>query len=75
MEASQAFDLKELEARLKKAGLPHVEGCARDVVETVFAWAEDSVKATPSKLDDLALGVMGPLKSWILGKVDGIDKA
>jgi hypothetical protein len=67
------FDLKDLEARLKAAGLPEVEGCARAVVESVFGWAEDSIKATPSRIDDLALGVLSPLKSWVLSKVDAID--
>jgi len=67
------FDLKALEAKLKEKGLPQVEGLARGVVEAVFEWSEESVKASPSKLDDLALVVIPPLKSLILSKVDEID--
>lgn len=67
------FDLKELEKKLKEKGLPEVEGVAKGVVEAVFDWAEESVKASPSKLDDLALVVIPPLKSLILTQVDKID--
>lgn len=74
-EEMKPFDLKDLEGRLVKAGLPHIEGCAREVIEGVFTWLEDSVKASPSKIDDIALGVIGPLKSWILKKVDEISPA
>lgn len=69
------WSLQDLEERLKVAGLPAVEGCARAAVESVFGWVEDSIKSDDSKLNDLALGVISPLKKWVLAKVDGISPA
>lgn len=73
-EEKKAWDLKDLEAKLKESGMPHIEGMARSAVESVFAWIEESVKLSPSKIDDLALAVVGPIKSWVLAKVDQISQ-
>lgn len=75
-DAAQAFDIKDLERRLKDAGLEQVEGLARAVVVATFEWAEASVKASASKYDDLVLGLTGPLRTFLLAKIDAIsDKA
>ncbi len=74
-EEKKPWDLKDLEQKLVAAGMPAVEGCARAAVESVFAWIEESVKASPSKVDDLALAVTGPMKAWVLAKVDQISEA
>ncbi len=72
-EDKKAWDVKDLEAKLKEAGMPHVEGMAKAAIESVFSWIEESVKLSPSKVDDLALAVVGPIKSWALAKVDQIS--
>lgn len=72
--ASSAFNLGSLESKLKEKGLPQIEGLAKACVEAVFEWVEESVKASESKVDDFAVAVLPPLKSFILGKIDGISK-
>ena len=66
------FDVKDLVAKLKEKGTPLAESAAHDLVECVFAWAEESVKMSESKVDDLVLVVLPPVKSFILSKIEKI---
>lgn len=72
-EEKKAWDVKDLEAKLKAAGMPHVEGMAKAAATSLFDWIEESVKATDGKVDDLALALSGPLRTWVLGKIDQIS--
>lgn len=72
--APKAFDLKELEAKLKEKGLPEIEGLAKACAEAIFDWAEQGVKLSDSRIDDFVLAVLPPLKSWIMSKLDGISE-
>jgi hypothetical protein len=73
-EEKKPFDLKDLEAKLKEKGMPAVEGFAQAACDAVFEWLKESVELTPSKIDDLALVVIPPLKSYIDGKIAEISK-
>ncbi len=66
------FDIKDLEAKLKAKGMPEVEGLAKDVVGAVFDWIEESVSLTPSKVDDMAMIAMPPLKAFVMSELDKI---
>ena len=69
-----AWDLKDLEARIKDKGLPQIEGLAKSVFEAVCDWAEHGVKNSESKIDDFALAVLPPFKSFVISKLEGISK-
>jgi hypothetical protein len=73
-EEAKSFDLALLAEKLKAKGLPAIEGLAKASLEAVFEWIEESVQASPSKIDDFALAVLPPLKSLIMSKVDEISK-
>jgi hypothetical protein len=73
-EQKQAFDLKDLAAKLRAAGLPIAEEAAHACLNSVFEWLKESVEASPSKLDDFALALLPPLKSFIDSKIEGISK-
>lgn len=72
MDEKKAFDLKDLEAKLKEKGLPQVEGLAKAAAEAVFEWIEEGVGLSPTKLDDLALVLLPSLKSMVMSKIDEI---
>jgi hypothetical protein len=72
-EKKKAFDLADLEAKLKDKGLVHVEGLAKACVEVVFEWASEGVTLSDSKVDDFALALLPPLKTFLLSKLDGIS--
>lgn len=67
------YDVKELALRLKELGLAEAESVAKKVVETVFAWVEESAKKSPSAYDDLLLGIVALVKSEILAQIDKIS--
>ncbi len=70
------FDLNDLKEKLKERGLGHVEGAAREILETVYDWTREGVELTPTKLDDmLALPAMNILHNYVLAQVDKISPA
>lgn len=73
VEAPKPFDLKDLESMLKAKGMPALENGAHAVVEAVFEWIEKGVKLSDSKIDDFALAVLPPLKSFIDQKISEIS--
>lgn len=71
----KAFDIKDLEARLKAKGLPAIEGIAEIVAAEVFAWAEDSClvheNALVKAIGVPALQIVKPLALSAIDKIDG----
>lgn len=71
----KAFDLKALEERLKKAGLPALEGVAELVAKEVFGWLGDSCAASSNVLvksiGPAAIAVLQPLAFSAIDKIDG----
>ena len=67
------FQVTDLVEKLKAKGLPVVEEMAKDIEESVIEWIEESVKMTPSPLDDLAIPVIMALKPLIDAQIDKID--
>lgn len=72
--AGKAFDLHDLESRLRERGLPQVEGLARTCAEVIFDWVGDGVRKTDSKLDDLLLAVIPSVRTFVLSKLDGLGR-
>ncbi len=71
--AMKPFDLKLLVEALKAQGLPLAEDVAKNVVEVVFKWTEDSVKLSPTPYDDFALPLLQSAKAFVLAEIDKID--
>lgn len=67
------FDVKDLVQKLEGMGLPLAEEAAKDLIEAVFAWSEESIKLSESKIDDLMLALLPPMKSFLISKLDKID--
>lgn len=69
----KAYDLKVLASKLKERGLDLAEDAAVIVVEELFAWVEESAKASTTPYDDMGLIVLPQLKELALDGVDKID--
>ena len=71
----KAFDLKDLEARLKAKGLTSVEGLAEVVAKEVFEWAEASCliheNALVKAIGVPAIQIVKPLAMGAIDKIDG----
>jgi hypothetical protein len=71
----KAFDLAALEARLKAAGLPALEGVAEIVAKEVFGWLGESCAASENVLvksiGPAAIAVLQPLAMAQIDKIDG----
>lgn len=69
------FDVKDLEARLKAAGLPALEGVAEIVAKEVFDWSRDSLAIHPNALVKAiglpAVEILRPLAMGAIDKIDG----
>lgn len=70
----KAFDLKDLEARLKAKGLVAVEGLAEIVAGETLDWASESCAIHPNALVK-AIGVpaVAMLRPLAMGAIDKID--
>lgn len=68
-----AYDIKVLGEKLKVRGLNVTEDALKGLVEDVFTWTEESVKASATPYDDIALGVLPVIKAATLAKIDEID--
>jgi len=67
------WDKKALVAKLKENGLDIAEETVMLMIDGVFDWAEESIKLTPNKLDDLALPVLKITRTFLKKKADQID--
>lgn len=70
---TQAFDLKDLEAKLLANGMPVVEGLAKLVIEQVLDWVSESVTMTENKYDDFTLAIIPIIKPMIIAEIAKID--
>lgn len=72
---TQAFDLKDLEARLKAQGMPALEGLAEIVAKEVFAWTEESCaihsNAIVKAIGAPAIAMLKPFAMNYIDKIDG----
>lgn len=72
---TQAFDTKELVAKLAEQGLPLAEEAAELVVKTVLEWCEQSAIVHPNAIVKaaipLAIQVIKPIIATELNKIDG----
>jgi len=73
IEMEKAYDLTVLVSGLKSAGLDIAEDSAKALVDTVLSWVESSAKVSENKLDDMVVGFMPALRSYIDEKIDKID--
>ena len=62
-----------LKLKLKEKGLDLAEEVAEDIVVSVFETAEEVIKESSNKVDDLFLPVIGLVKPKVLGLIDKID--
>lgn len=69
----KAWDLKGLSEGLKAKGLDLAEEAAGILAVGVLEWAEESVKLSENKYDDLAIAILPSVKSEILKLIDRID--
>lgn len=69
----KAYDLKELERRLKEAGLPEIEDLAQKVYEATKGWTIDSAKLSPNPYDDLGIPFFRYADDLVLPQIDKID--
>jgi len=67
------METKSLGDLLKEKGLDVAEDAAKLVVEAVFEFAEEAVKKTENKYDDVALAILPVVKPIVLDLVDKID--
>ena len=68
------MDKKALVEMLKAKGLDIAEDALKDVVEVVFEIAEEAVKQSENKYDDLLLAILPQVKPLILKAIDKLDK-
>jgi hypothetical protein len=69
----KAYDLKDLEARLKASGMSDIEDLAKVIVQQTFAWIGDSAKLSATPYDDMAMFVLPKIEEMILSAADKID--
>jgi TRAP-type C4-dicarboxylate transport system substrate-binding protein len=68
------MDLKKvLVEKLKDKGMDIAEDAAKDVIEAVFETAEEVVKETENKYDDLLMAAFPAAKAALLELADKID--
>lgn len=70
---NKPFDLKVLGEKLKSRGLDLAEDSLRMATEETLTWIKESVKATPTPYDDLALVAVASFESKIFEGIDKID--
>lgn len=69
----QAYDLKDLEQKLKDAGLPEVEQLAEKSYGAVKEWLKESAKVSANPFDNMVMPFVDQLDSIILPQLDKID--
>ncbi len=65
----KAYDLNDLEEKLKAAEIPIAKGAGKAAIDCVFAWASESASMSESKVDDVMASLLPSLKSWIEAKL------
>lgn len=67
------YDLKELGLRLKGKGLDQAEEIAELLYKEVKQWLKDSAAVSATPFDNLAMGYLDQLDSFVLPQIDKID--
>lgn len=67
------MDYSNLIDGLKDKGLDVAEDVAKEVIAIVFDFAEQAIKDSENKIDDLALGALPMIKEFLLDVADKID--
>lgn len=70
-----AYDLKVLVEKLKNHGIEATEELAKNVIEEIFGWVEESAKLSSFPYDDLGLILLPKIKEAALKQADKINKA
>lgn len=71
-----AFDMKDLVARLEKNGLHMVEQEAKDATQAIFGWLQESLAIKGGLLAMLGSPVIALIEPMALkaeDKIDGVD--
>lgn len=73
----KAYDLKDLGARLEKAGVPLLKNSAEETAKVVYtemkSWMKESAVLSTTKIDDLVAPFVDQLDGIVLPLVDKID--
>lgn len=69
----KAYDIKDLEEKLKAVGLPVVEGAAEVVLEKVIAWIKESAMISKTPYDDMAMVILPLIEEKIKKEINKID--
>jgi len=67
------MDKQALIAILKAKGLDIAEDALKDALEALFEVAEELVKKSENKYDDLLLVILPQIKPYLLEAIDKID--
>lgn len=67
------YDLKELGLRLKDKGLDQAEDIAEMIYKELKQWLKDSAALSATPFDNLAMGYLDQLDSFVLPKIDKLD--
>lgn len=70
---TKAYDLAALVAKLKLRGLDVGEEVAKGIFEDGLDWLVESALVSKTPFDDLAVGLVVPLKAQVLAAIDKID--
>ena len=68
-----AYDLKELGARLKVVGLDAAEDALKAAVPVLSQWLKESAALSATPWDDMALVVWPQVEKLLLEKADKVD--
>lgn len=71
----KAYEIGGLLEKLKEKGLNVGEEVAKEVFVAVMSWVEESAVLSENKIDDLVVGLVAPLKGYVLTQIDKIDGA
>lgn len=69
----KAYDLKDLELKLKEAGLPEMEQAAEKCYGAVKAWLKESAVVSATPYDNLVIPFVDQLDAFVNPALDKID--
>lgn len=70
---TEAYDIKVLQARLKKKGLEIGERALADLVKEIFKFLRESAPLSATPYDDMASIVYPQVEAMLLKAIDKID--
>lgn len=70
---TQAYDVKDLLEKLKVSGLSVAEESAKDVLEALVAWLQESATLSATPIDNIALVLLPEIKTLALATISKID--